>query len=59
MSNLPQFLQAAVKLILNALQSTNLTIESFMIMATSTEPEECMHPLSRSFLDGGIEILLD
>ena len=59
MSNLPQLPQAAVKLILNALQSTNLTIESFVIMATSTEPEECMHPLSRSFLDGGIEILLD
>ena len=46
MSNLPQLPQAAVKLILDALQSTNLTIESFVIMATSTEPEECMHPLS-------------
>ena len=50
--------QATVKLILNALHSTNLTIESFVIMAISTE--ECdMNPLSRAFLDGGIEILLD
>ena len=55
MSNLQQ---ATVKLILDALHSTNLTIESFVIMAISTE--ECdMNPLSRSFLDGGIEILLD
>ena len=57
MSNLQQ---ATVKLILNALHSTNLTIESFVIMAISIE--ECdMNPLSRAraFLDGGIEILLD
>ena len=50
-------LQATVNLILDALHSTNLTIESFVIMAISTE--ECdMNPLSRSLLDGGIEILL-
>jgi hypothetical protein len=55
MSNLQQ---EAVKLILDALKSTNLTIESFVIMAISTE--ECgMNPLSRSFLDGGMEKLLD
>ena len=42
MSNLQQ---ATVKLILDALHSTNLTIESFVIMAISTE--ECdMNPLS-------------
>ena len=51
MSNLQH---AAVKLILNALLSTNLTIESFIIIAISTE-----EPLARSFLDGGIENLLN
>ena len=58
MSNLQQ---AAVKLILNALHSTNLTIESFVMLAISMDLEdsdsEC--PLARSFLDGGIEIMLD
>ena len=52
MSNLQQ---ATVKLILDALHSTvstNLTIESFVIMAISTK--ECdMNPLSKSLLDGG------
>src|ERR1700678_267479 len=51
MSNLQQ---ETVKVILDALHSTNLTIESFMIMAISTE-----NPLSRSFLNGGVETLLD
>ena len=46
--------QATVKLVLDALHSTNLTIESFMMMAISVE-----NPLSRSFLNGGIETLLD
>ena len=50
MSNLQQ---ATVKLILDALRSTDLTIESFVIMAISTE-----NPLTRSFLNG-IETLLD
>ena len=55
MSNLHE---AAVKSILNAVHSTNLTIESFIIGAISTV--DCMnHPLSRSFLDGGIKTLLD
>ena len=55
MSNLQQ---APVKLILDAIHSINLTIESFVIIALSTE--ECTnHPLSRSFLDGGFETLLD
>ena len=51
MSNLQQ---ETVKVILDALHSTNLTIESFVIMAISTE-----NPLSRSFLNGGVETLLD
>ena len=51
MSNLQQ---ATVKLILDALHSSNLTIESFVIMAISAE-----NPLSRSFLNDGIETLLD
>jgi hypothetical protein len=52
------FQQAAVKLILDAVKSTNLTIESFMIAAISME--ECIsHPLSRSFLNRGIKTLLD
>ena len=55
MSNLQQ---ALVRLIINALCSTNLTIESFVIMAISAE-ETGMNPLSRSFLDGGITTLLD
>ena len=51
MSNLQQ---ATVKLILDALRSTDLTTESFVIMVISTE-----NPLARSFLNGGIETLLD
>ena len=53
MSNLQQ---ATVKLILDALRSTDLTTESFVpvTMAISTE-----NPLARSFLNGGIETLLD
>jgi hypothetical protein len=51
MSNLQQ---ETVKVILDALHSTDLTIESFVIMAISTE-----NPLSRSFLNGGVETLLD
>ena len=51
MSNLQQ---ATVKLILDALRSTDLTIESFVIMAISIE-----NLLTRSFLNGGIETLLD
>ena len=51
MSNLQQ---ATVKLILNALCSTDLTTESFVIMAISTE-----NLLAQSFLNGGIETLLD
>ena len=51
MSNLQQ---ATVKLILDALRSTDLTIESFVIMAISTE-----NLLAQSFLNGGIETLLD
>ena len=43
-----------VKLILNALLSMNITLHSFVNMAISTE-----NPLSRSFLNGGVEILLD
>src|ERR1700678_369002 len=50
MSNLKQ---ETVKVILDASHSTNLTIESFVIMAISTE-----NPLSRSFLNGGVETLL-
>jgi hypothetical protein len=46
--------QETVKLILKALHSTNLTIESFVIMAISLES-----PLSMSFLNGGVEIMLD
>jgi hypothetical protein len=48
--------QATVKLILDALLSTNLSIEFFMIMAISESAES---PLSRSFLNGGVETLLD
>ena len=51
MSNLQQ---ETVKLILEALHSTNLTIESFVITAISLES-----PLSTSFLNGGVETLLD
>ena len=51
MSNLQQ---ATVKLILNALRSTDLTTESFVTVAISTE-----NPLAQSFLNGGIETLLD
>jgi hypothetical protein len=47
MSNLQQ---ATVKLILDALRSTDLTIESFVIMAISAE---------ESGMNGGIETLLD
>ena len=46
--------QETVKLILDALLSMNITIHSFVNMALSTE-----NPLSRSFLNGGAEILLD
>ena len=53
MSNLQQ---ATVKLILDALHSSNLTIESFVIMAISESAE---NPVSRSFLNDGIETLLD
>jgi hypothetical protein len=51
MSNLQQ---ETVNLILDALHSTNLTIESFVISAISAE-----NPLSRSFLNGGIKTLLE
>jgi hypothetical protein len=54
MSNLQQ---AAVKTILDVLQSADFTIETFLITAIS---EGCInHPLSTSFLEGGIETLLD
>jgi len=47
--------EATVKLILEALQSTHLTIVgTFVMMAISTES-----PFSRSFLNEGIETLLD
>ena len=46
--------QATVKLVLNALHSTHITIESFIMMAISVE-----NLLSRSLLNGGIEMLLD
>ena len=48
--------QATVKLILDSLRSTDLTIETFVIMAISTDSDS---PLSRSFLNGGIESLFD
>ena len=51
MSNLQQ---ATVKSMLDILHSTNIKIESFVIMAISMES-----PLSSSFLDRGIETLLD
>ena len=51
-------LQPAVKLILNALLSINLTMsESFVSTAVSTE--FISHPVLKSFMDGGIKILLD
>jgi hypothetical protein len=53
MSNLQQ---ATVTLILDALRSTNLTIQSFVITAISEFRE---NPVSRSFLSGDIETLLD
>ena len=53
MSNLQQA-TVTVKSILDALHSTNLKIESFVIMAISMES-----PLSSSFLDRGIETMLD
>jgi hypothetical protein len=45
--------QVMVKLILDALLSTNLSIESFMIMAISESAES---PLPRSFLNGGVGV---
>ena len=48
--------QATVKLVLNALHSTNLTIEFFVMIMMAISVE---NPLSRSFFNGGIEMLLD
>ena len=48
--------QATVKLVLDALHSTNLTIESFVMIMMAISAE---NSLSRSFLNGGIEMLLD
>ena len=48
--------QATVKLVFNAVHSTNLTIKSFIVIMMAISAE---NPLSRSFLNGGIKMLLD
>jgi len=50
-------LQPAVKLILDALLSVNLTMESFV--STAVSMEFISHPVLKSFMGGGIKTLLD